>query len=88
VFFSGETFVIQKQPPSPGLGQFQPLDPWKSRELVVRSRKLPHLEVAGATYFVTFRCHATFKLPPQACDVVMATIQAQDQKASTWMPLS
>ena len=49
-------------------------------ELVVRSRKPPHLEVAGATYFVTFRCHSTFQLPPQARDLVMTVIQEQDRR--------
>ena len=40
--------VIEKPPQAVELADFQPLDPWKSSELVVRSRKLPHLEVAGA----------------------------------------
>jgi REP element-mobilizing transposase RayT len=38
------------------------------------------LEVTGATYFVTFRCHSKFELPPEARDVVMAVIEAQDEK--------
>ena len=70
----------QKQPPPAKFGDFQPIDPWKSSELVVRGRKLPHLEVAGATYFVTFRCHSNFQLPPRARDVVMTVIQAQHRK--------
>jgi REP element-mobilizing transposase RayT len=68
-----------KQPPPVEFRDFQPVDPWKSIKLVV-SRKLPHLEVARATYFITFRCDSKFKLPPQARDVVMATIQAQHYK--------
>ena len=47
---------------------------------VVRSRKLPHLEVAGATYFVTFRCHSKFQLPPQARGLVITVIQEQDRR--------
>jgi REP element-mobilizing transposase RayT len=72
--------VSQKHPAAVELNDFQPLDPWKSSELVVRSRKLPHLEVAGATYFVTFRCHSKFQLPPRTRDLVMAVIQEQHHK--------
>jgi REP element-mobilizing transposase RayT len=63
------------------LDDFQPVDPWKSSELVVKSRRLPHPTVTGATYFVTFRTHARFQLPPDARDLVMAAIQAQQQKS-------
>jgi REP-associated tyrosine transposase len=72
--------VSQKHRTAVELSDFQPLDPWKSSELVVRRRKLPHLEVAGATYFITFRCHPQFQLPPQARDLVMAVIQEQDRR--------
>ncbi|MBV8452052.1 MAG: transposase [Deltaproteobacteria bacterium] len=72
--------MSKQHPIETELSDFQPLDPWKSSELVVRSRKLPHLEVAGATYFVTFRCHSKFQLPPQAHDLVMTVIQEQVHK--------
>jgi REP element-mobilizing transposase RayT len=36
--------------------------------------------VAGATYFITFRCNAQFQLEPQASDLVMIVIQEQDRK--------
>jgi REP element-mobilizing transposase RayT len=72
--------VAAKQPPALEFSDFQPVDPWKSSEVVVRSRKLPHLEMPGATYFVTFRCHSKFQLPPQARDLVMTLIQGQDHK--------
>ena len=72
--------MTEKQPPAVELIDFEPFDPRKSSELVVRSRKLPHLEVAGATYFVTFRCHSRFQLPPQARDLVMTVIQEQHHK--------
>jgi REP element-mobilizing transposase RayT len=72
--------VSQKHPAAVELSDFQPLDPWKSSDVVVRSRKLPHLEVAGATYFVTLRCHSTFQLPPQARGLVMTVIQEQHHK--------
>ena len=72
--------MIEKQPRAVELTDFQPLDPWKSSELVVRSRKLPHLELAGATYFVTFRCHLSFQLPPQARDLVMSVLQERHHK--------
>jgi REP element-mobilizing transposase RayT len=66
----------EQQPPSE-LNVFQPVDPWKSSDLVVRSRRLPHLEVAGATYFTTLRCGSKFQLPPQAHDLVMAVLREQ-----------
>jgi REP element-mobilizing transposase RayT len=81
VFFSRGRLVTEKQPRAAELDEFQPIDPWKSRQLLVRSRKLPHLEVMGATYFVTFRCHPKFQLPPEARDVVIAVIRAQHQKS-------
>ncbi|MBV8361848.1 MAG: hypothetical protein JO189_28520 [Deltaproteobacteria bacterium] len=36
---------MSQKPPPLELSDFQPVDPWKSSEMVVRSRKLPHLEV-------------------------------------------
>ena len=73
--------MSEKYPLAAELDDFQPVDPWKSSELVVKSRKLPHLTVTGATYFVTFRTHARFQLPPNARDLVIAAIQAQPQKS-------
>jgi REP element-mobilizing transposase RayT len=81
VFFSGETLVSEKYPSAAEVDHFQPLNPWKSAELVVKSRKLPHLTVTGATYFVIFRAHGSFQLPPDARDLVMTAIQAQQQKS-------
>lgn len=48
------------------------VDPWKSEDLVLRRRNLPHLEVPGATYFVTFRSNVL--LPAGARDVVLGEI--------------
>ncbi|HEY6421395.1 MAG TPA: transposase, partial [Candidatus Binataceae bacterium] len=59
--------------------RFQAIDPWKSEDLVFKRRNLPHLEVPGATYFVTFRCCAKIALPPEARDLVMAAIRACDR---------
>jgi REP element-mobilizing transposase RayT len=42
--------------------------------------KLPHLEVAGATYSVTFRCHSTFQFSSPARGLVMTVIQEQHHK--------
>jgi REP element-mobilizing transposase RayT len=72
--------LSQKQPQPAEFGDFQPIDPWRSSELVVRGPKLPHLEVAGATCFVTFRCHSNFQLPPRARDLAMTVIQDQHRK--------
>jgi REP element-mobilizing transposase RayT len=59
---------------SSGTG-FQPVNPWKSRELAARARNLPHLEVPGATYFVTFRCRRGVVLADEGRDAVASAIQ-------------
>jgi REP element-mobilizing transposase RayT len=60
--------------------QFRAIDPWKSEGLVITRRNLPHLEVPGATYFVTFRCAVKVSLSPEERDLIMAVLQACDQK--------
>jgi putative transposase len=55
---------------------FQSVDPWKSKDLTYTRRNLPHLEVPGATYFVTFRSHGEIQLPSRARDLIMAAIQS------------
>ena len=60
---------------------FQPVDPWKSEELTYTRRNLPHLEVPGATYFVTFRCHRGIQLPSWARDLIMSAIESCDGKS-------
>jgi REP element-mobilizing transposase RayT len=55
------------------------MDPWKSEELLKRRRNLPHFEVPGATYFVTFRCCSKAALPAEARDLVMEAIRACDK---------
>jgi REP element-mobilizing transposase RayT len=57
---------------------FQPMDPWKSDLLAYRRRNLPHLEVAHATYFVTFRSRSGLVLPAAARDQVMWVIEGCD----------
>jgi REP element-mobilizing transposase RayT len=57
---------------------FEPLDPWRSTELNRRDRNLPHLEVPGATYFITFRCLPEKRLSEKAKDLVMAGILSLD----------
>ncbi|MGH7813493.1 MAG: REP-associated tyrosine transposase [Candidatus Binataceae bacterium] len=59
---------------------FQPVDPWKTEELAVSHRNLPHLEASGATYFTTFRCRHAVNLAPQARDIVMAVFRACNGK--------
>jgi len=58
---------------------FREIDPWKSEDLVAKHRNLPHLEVPGATYFVTFRCFSKTALPAEARDLVMEAIRACDR---------
>jgi REP element-mobilizing transposase RayT len=52
---------------------FEPVDPWASEDLVFKRRNLPHLNVSGATYFVTFR--SKMLLPPDARDLVIALLR-------------
>jgi REP element-mobilizing transposase RayT len=52
---------------------FEPVDPWKSEDLLITRRNLPHLNVPGATYFLTFR--SKIFLPPNARDLVIAVIR-------------
>lgn len=67
---------MSKQPSDIDRPMFEPIDPWKSEELTFKRRNLPHVEVPGATYFVTFRCKSTAQLSPEARDLVMDAIQA------------
>jgi hypothetical protein len=52
---------------------FEPVDPWASEDLVFKRRNLPHLNVSGATYFVTFR--SKMSLPPDARDLAIALLR-------------
>jgi hypothetical protein len=72
----GKGAMSIKQPPSPDSRGFEPIEPWKSEYLVVRRRNLPHLEVPGATYFVTFHCRSGVELAAQARDVVIGIVLA------------
>src|SRR5205823_6015356 len=52
--------------------------PWTSEDLIAKWRNLPHLEVPGATYFVTFR--STIVLAPAAREIVLEELCACDRK--------
>jgi REP-associated tyrosine transposase len=54
--------------------EFEPTDPWRSDHRTFRKRSLPHLEVLGATYFVTFGSMWRNPLPPEARDEVLDVI--------------
>jgi REP element-mobilizing transposase RayT len=70
--------MSHKPPANADPDGFAPIDPWNSRYLNIRRRNLPHLNVPGATYFITFRCNR--ELSPAARDVVFGTILACHQK--------
>lgn len=57
---------------------FQPVDPWQSPELKRNHRNLPHLQVEGATYFVTFRCRPRIVLPPPAKSLALSAVRHWD----------
>lgn len=59
---------------------FQAINPWKSLDVSLRRRNLPHVQVPGATYFVTFRCQAGLTLPPVARDMALSAILHWDRK--------
>ena len=53
---------------------FEPRDPWRDSALGFGKRNLPHLESAGATYFVTFRCAKAMRLTEEARTIVLAAL--------------
>jgi REP element-mobilizing transposase RayT len=55
------------------------VDPWKDPDLKVTMRNLPHLESAGATYFVTFRCRKGVLLDAEAKDQVLSALRFWDE---------
>ena len=57
---------------------FQPVDPWKSPELMETRRQLPHLQTPDSTYFVTFRCRPGLFLSTSAREIVMSAIRHWD----------
>jgi len=57
---------------------FQPVSPWTSESLTVGRRHLPHLQVNGATYFLTFRCRPRLCLPPTGRTIVLNAIRYWD----------
>jgi adenine-specific DNA methylase/REP element-mobilizing transposase RayT len=59
---------------------FQPVNPWKAPDLSATRRNLPHLETAGATYFVTFRCRKGMEMPLEAREAVLSAIRHLDSK--------
>ena len=65
-----------KNPSNTATSGFQSVDPWKSEDLTYTRRNLPHLEVPGATYFVTFHCRSGVELAAQARDVVIGIVLA------------
>ncbi len=69
----------RKEPSDTDPHHFQEIDPWKSEDLVAKHRNLPHFEVPGATYFVTFRCRSKITLLPESRDLVMETIRTCDR---------
>jgi REP element-mobilizing transposase RayT len=70
---------LQSEVSSSGTG-FQPVNPWKSAELIVQRRNLPHLQALEATYFVTFRCRKDILLPQAARQIVLSAIRYWDGK--------
>jgi REP element-mobilizing transposase RayT len=53
--------------------RFPDTDPWSGDELLRRRRNLPHLEMRGVSYFLTFRSNIVLSAP--ARDIVLAEIE-------------
>jgi REP element-mobilizing transposase RayT len=70
--------MSHKPPPPIDPPDFRPINPCKSEGLTIRRRNLPHLEVPGATYFVTYRCQSERQLPPEARTLVLSILHACD----------
>jgi putative transposase len=47
-------------------------------------RDLPHLQKSEKTYFVTFRTHRHFVLPPKARDIVLEVV-TRDHEVTYWL---
>ncbi len=62
------------------VSSFQSVNPWKSPNLSIKGRNLPHLEAPAATYFVTFRCRKGLSLAENARDRVMSALRHWDGK--------
>ena len=59
---------------------FQPVNPWKSLDLITQKRNLPHLQTSEATYFVTFRCGKGIILPNAARELTLSAVRYWDGK--------
>jgi len=69
--------VVQATPNGTG---FQPVNPWKSPDLSVQKRNLPHLQAPQATYFVTYSCRKGVSLSEEARGVMLAAMRHWDGK--------
>jgi REP-associated tyrosine transposase len=70
--------MSHKPPANADRDGFEPIDPGNSKYLSIRRRNLPHVNVPGATYFITFR--SIRERSPAAREMVFATILACHQK--------
>jgi REP element-mobilizing transposase RayT len=61
-----------------GIADFEPVNPWRSRERGEHRRQLPHLQTPQSTYFVTFRCRDGLSLPDEAKAIVMSAVRYWD----------
>ncbi len=51
--------------------EFTPCDPFKTEKGTYRKDNLPHIQVPGATYFITFRTHEFRTLSPEARSIAL-----------------
>ena len=53
---------------------FEPCDPFQAVNVIYREDNLPHIQVPGATYFITFRTHKFRVLSEKARETVLKTV--------------
>ncbi|HPH11563.1 MAG TPA: DNA methyltransferase [Thermotogota bacterium] len=54
--------------------EFTPCDPFKTEKGTYRKDNLPHIQVPGATYFITFRTHEFRVLSPEARRIALNSL--------------
>jgi DNA modification methylase/REP element-mobilizing transposase RayT len=62
------------------LEEFTPCDPFQATKGIFRKDNLPHIQVPGATYFITFRTHDFRELSPYARTLALNAVRHWDNQ--------
>ena len=80
--------VLHVEPASSRLSAsvgFEPCDPFQAPAVTFHKDNLPHIQVAGATYFITFRTENLRILSPEARSIALNAVLHWDRKRWTVM---